>query len=422
MASTPIQGSRNRWRIALSAAILGLCLIASGSSSARATEPQEGTATLLLNAKKAFDAHATEATPATQQFAQDNYWGTRAYPPFFDRALGWAPRTHFYKDLYAIYAGSEQELIDEHPDWVLRDASGEPLFIQYGCSGGVCPQYAADIGNPGWRAHWIADAQAQIDKGYIGIHIDDVNLEMRISNGAEQPVRPIDPRTRAPMTDDDWRRYMAEFVEQVRAAIPGAWISHNPHWWLDHDDPYVRREVDAADAIQLERSFSDPGLTGGGGKFGFETFLSHIDWLHARGKAVLFSSYAMDSAAGREFELAAYFLVQRPGDAIVVDEEDHAYPDDWWAGWEADLGAARTGSREWQGLLRRDFRGGIVLVNQPEAQTRVVRLKRRYRRLDGSLTRRVVLGEREGAVLLERAGRGRRSGSRAGGAGRGRGR
>ncbi len=412
MASTLIQGSPNRWRIALSVAILGLCLAGTSSAPARAAEPVEGRATLLLNAKTAFDAYATEATPATQQFVQDKYWGTRAYPPFFDRALGWATRAHFYKDLYAIYTKSEGDLVDEHPDWVLRDAQGQPLYIQYGCSAGVCPQYAADIGDPGWRAHWIADAQAHMDQGYVGIHIDDVNLEMRVSNGAEEPVRPIDPRTGAPMTDEDWRRYMAEFVEEIRNAIPGAWISHNSHWWLDQDDPYVRREVDAADAIQLERSFSDPGLTGGGGTFGFETFLSHIDWLHGRGKSVLFSSYDMDSVSGREFELAAYFLVQRAGDAIVVDEDDHAYPDDWWTGWDADLGAARGGSREWHGLLRRDFRGGFVLVNQPDAQTRVVKLKRRYRRLDGSLTRRVELGEREGVVLLGRAGHGRRSGSR----------
>ena len=39
-------------------------------------------------------------------------------------------------------------LATQHPDWILKDAAGNKLYIPWGCSGGICPQYAADIGNP----------------------------------------------------------------------------------------------------------------------------------------------------------------------------------------------------------------------------------------------------------------------------------
>jgi Hypothetical glycosyl hydrolase family 15 len=105
----------------------------------------------------------------------------RGYTPYFDQALGWAPPTQFYRDLYAIYnnpAGSQ--LISEHPDWVLRDASGNKLYVQYGCSGGTCPQYAGDIGNPAFRSHWINQAAQGMAKGYRGVF--DVNLGFKVSS------------------------------------------------------------------------------------------------------------------------------------------------------------------------------------------------------------------------------------------------
>ena len=91
-------------------------------------------------------------------------------------------------------------LAKEHPDWILKDASGSRLYIPYNCDGGACTQYAADIGNPGWRRHYIDPAKARIARGYRGIFVDDVNLAFKVSNGTGQLVAPIDPRTGEPMT------------------------------------------------------------------------------------------------------------------------------------------------------------------------------------------------------------------------------
>jgi hypothetical protein len=223
---------------------------------------------------------------------------------------------------------------------------------------------------------------------------------MKVSNGAGEFVRPMDPRTGAPMTDANWRRYVAEFTEQIRRAFPSAWISHNPLWWVPHDDPFLQRQIAAADAIELERGFSDRGLTYGWGRFGFMTFMKHIKWLHARGKSIILQPQDLDTAKQREFELASYFLVQRGDDAIA--SHDRAYPGNWWNGWSTDLGRARGGVRERNGLLVRRFTRGIAVVNQPGSKARKfkVRKKRGLVRLNGRRARSVRLGEREGVILL----------------------
>lgn len=380
------------------AAMLTVCLcflMLPGLSPAET--PQVGKVTFMLNAKSPFDPFVSNPTEAQKSWMDGKYWRVRAYPPFFDRALGWSPEAHVYKDLYAIYRDHDQSYLTDHPDWYLRDSRGKALYIPYGCSGGSCPQYAADIGNPAWREHWIGEVKAEMAKGYMGVFIDDMNLEMNVGDGAGDQVRPFDPRTGKPMTDADWKRYMVEFVEQVRREVPDAWISHNSAWWQDESDPFVKREVQAADAIELERGFSDPGLTPGGGKFGFESFLDHIDWLHSLGKSVILEPYNLDTASKREFEVASYFLVQQGEDALASD--DRSYPDNWWSGWSTDIGAAKGKRYAWNGLLRRDFAGGFVLVNQPGAPARSATLGGTYTTLAGEKVSSVNLAGGQGVVL-----------------------
>ena len=63
------------------------------------------------------------------------------------------------------------------------------------------------------------------------------------------------------------------------------------------------RELRAADQIQFERGFGDPGLVSGSGKFGFDRLLDQIDWLHGEGIGAIFQPYDLDEADA-EFELA----------------------------------------------------------------------------------------------------------------------
>jgi len=327
---------------------------------------------------------------------RDHYWRMLAYSPYFDARLSWFPDAWAYKDLYAIYADSG--VASAHPDWVLRDPSGAPLYIPFDCHGGSCPQYAADVGNAAFRSQWIAEARATLARGYRGLFVDDVNLTLtRVSEGRGTPVVPRDPRTGAPMTETAWRGYMATFLEQIRTAFPTIEIGHNALWSLGHADPAIQRAVQAADWIVIERGVNDDGIRGGSGTFGFDILLAHIDWIHQRGKAVVFDALAR-SRRDREYGLAAYFLVGGGNDAL--GNPKGGTPDRrWWPAYDGALGAPLGARYVWRGVLRRDFERGIVLVNPPDARTTTLFLDGAYRNWQGRPRRVLALRPASGTVL-----------------------
>jgi Hypothetical glycosyl hydrolase family 15 len=399
------------WAIGVTAVLiagaLGAAFVVLGDDDEGGGNESVGQVRFLRSATTAFDPHliAAEEDPALQRFWDAHYWRLRGFAPFYDRhtfdgSPPWSPPpTHLYKDLYAIYNnGAGRKLIAQHPDWVLRDAEGSPLFIPFECSRGSCPQYAGDVGSPAFRAHWIAGARRALSEGYAGIHIDDVNLAMRVSDGTGDAVRPIDTRTGRPMTDADWRRYVAEFTEQVRAEFPKAEVVHNAIWFVNRELPEVARAAAAADYVELERGATDPGISPGDGEFGFENFLQHIDWLHDRRVGVILEPYGLDEER-RQFELAVYFLTGDGNDAIASSFE--ADPDNWWPGWEADLGAPEGEREIWNGLLRREFADGLVLVNPPGSPVRDVTLEGEYQDLDGEPVTSLSLEAPAGIVLRE---------------------
>jgi hypothetical protein len=283
---------------------------------------------------------------------------------------------------------------------VLRDPGGNLLYIPWGCSGGSCPQYAGDFGNPAFREHWIAEARATLDRGYIGLWVDDVNLAWRVSDGEGNTVTPVDPRTGALMTLADWRRYLAEFMEAIRAAFPAAEIAHNAIWYAGAvDDPYVRRQIRAADYFNLERGATDDGLVGGDGTYGFETWLAFVDSVHALGAAVVMMDYGSELSE-REYGLAAWLLASAGRDLMSSNQLAWTAPDRWWSGYELDLGAASAPRHAWNDVLRRDFECGIVLLNQPDRPARTLALDRTYTTLDGAQVSQVVLQARTASILL----------------------
>jgi hypothetical protein len=345
-------------------------------------------------ADSSFDAYTRSPSLTQQTWMRNHFWRMRTYTPYFDTRLSWYGNAWFYKDLYAIYVG--ESAAAQHPEWILRDTLGSPLYIPYACSGGRCPQYAGDIGSPTFRARWIEQARGVLARGYRGLFVDDVNMRLQVSDGYGNLVAPVDPRTGRPMSLADWRRYTAEFAEEIRAAFPGVEIVHNQVWFFaPWTDLSVLRAVFAADFIEFERGITDTGIRGGGGQFGFETFLTYIDVFQWLGKGVVLDQ---DAGWGREYALATYFLVSTGMDGF--GSRLNATLADWWSGYDVDLGAAETGRYRWQGLFRRDFAGGIVLVNQPDQPTITVDLDRPYRGLDGVWRSTVSLDAASGVVLL----------------------
>src|ERR1700704_4866369 len=181
---------------------------------------EQGMVHFLGGSNQAFDRFTSGLDPSYGAFLRRHMWRMVVYSPYFDDKTRWYPNGWAYTDAYAIYR--ESALASQHPEWILRDQAGRPLFIPFACSRGGCPQYAADISNPAFRRQWIDRARASMAHGYRGLFIDDVNMAMRVGDGEERPVGPIDGATGRPMRDGAWRGYMAQFMEEVRAATSAA--------------------------------------------------------------------------------------------------------------------------------------------------------------------------------------------------------
>ncbi len=372
------------------------------SLSATAQAGGIGTVRFVKEAKAEFDPYTKSPSSTQAAWMREHFWRQKTYAPYFDARTAWYPNAWTYKDLYAIYVDGRGEVKpDQHDDWILKDAQGKRLYIPYNCHDGSCSQYAGDIGNPAFRAQWIEVALATLRHGYKGLFVDDVNMEFRVSDGQGQEIAPIDPRTGKAMTFADWRRYTAEFVEEITAAVraldPAIEIAHNPIWFSGHTDPYVRRALLAADTINLERGINDDKQPGSG-RYAFSTFMQHIDWLHEHGKGVVLDSYT-DTQEGAEYNLAAYFLVATERDGVRTDYRH--VPDDWWSAYDVDLGGPK-GPRYTtpEGLVRRDFTDGYVLVNPPGQPTRTLTLPAGTAAADGTPRASVTLPASSGRVLV----------------------
>ncbi|HWI08769.1 MAG TPA: hypothetical protein VNT54_14795, partial [Solirubrobacteraceae bacterium] len=158
---------------------------------------------------------------------------------------------------------------------------------------------------------------------------------------------------------------------------------------------YVRRAIEAATHIEIERGVIDTGIVGGTGTYGYETVLAWAEYAHSRGKGVVWDA---QSTWGREYQLATYFLLSNGLDGLA--HPDGSDPNNWWSGYDVDLGQPLGQRYSSNGVFRRDFQNGIVLVNQPGQTTKTLRLGRKHKNLAGSTVTSVTLPAREGAVLL----------------------
>ncbi|MDH3424249.1 MAG: putative glycoside hydrolase, partial [Gemmatimonadota bacterium] len=359
--------------------VMAIGVMTSGNTIDAAGSPPpapqtDGSVKFFVDASTSFDDWTRSPTPEQRAWMREHYFRMQTYSSYFGPRVEWYPNAWVYKDSYAIYPDSEVRRT--RPEWILRDADGNELYIPFGCSGGTCPQFAADIGNPEFRGWWIDALRETLADGYLGVWVDDVNMAWRVSDGDGERATPVDPRTGAGMTLSDWRRYFAEFMEEIRAEFPDIEIAHNVIWYAQPaDDPFIQRQLRAADFINLERGATDSGIRGGGGTYGYETLLGFIDRAHEMGNHVILDDDDSTTDTEWMYELATYFLVKAGDDMIGADaDRSRMNPNSFWEGYEIDLGDALGGRYEIGGLLRRDYRCGVVLLNQPDRRTRTVDL------------------------------------------------
>lgn len=304
---------------------------------------------------------ASAQNTAHHQAWLDNYdhvlayggWGTQYVTPWYKRAFD-------YIDSYAIYTNSVGTL----DPLILRDSAGNRVYIDWRDADGSLRQYAADVGNQGWRDEILRRCKDAVAKGYQGIYFDDVNLMFRFSNGTTTTT-PIDPRTKALLTLDNWKRYFVEFLEFIRAQLPGVPIAHNSIWFSgpNHDgaDTWSQRQFKAANLICYERGFNDGGIGTGTGEWSADRYMKHMDNVHAAGANVWMLSYD-SSAQGAKFNLGATLLVSKGGD--MNTSRYQVVPPNIAALYKTDLGGAKGPRYSGGGnIVKRDFDKGTVSVD-----------------------------------------------------------
>lgn len=349
-----------------------------------------------------FDPYVTNTTQAQRDWLNAKFWRMEVFSTFFDSRTSWYPNGWVYSDAYAIYTGGDAIARDQY---ILRDTAGNRLYIPWGCEqDGGCPQHAADITSPAFRASWIDSLKTTLAKGYRGAWIDDVNLDFRLSDvTGNTNVSAYSPSLGRVITEEDWRKAMATFMEEVRAAVPAdKEILHNSIWYAGRDSagtyfPEVDRQIKAADYINVERGVNDGGLTGGTWIWSLRTLHSYMDKVHGHGKGVVIDAFD-GSVTGREYSLANYLLISNGRDGVG---EMSQRPDNWWSGWETNLGQPTSARTTWNDLIRRDFADGMVLVNEPQAPSRTVTLPTPMKNSAGQTVSQVTLGAAQGAVLTK---------------------
>lgn len=348
-----------------------------------------------------WDPYTSSGVPGMRAMIRASVTGIGTFTPYFDLKLSWYPRATLYVNSYAIYTDSP--LATLHPEWILRDSTGNKLYIPWGCANGTCPQYAGDIANPAYRKYQIdwmnglLAGNATTPYGYAGLWVDDVNLNMAVSDGTGTKTVPVDSQTGSPMTTVNWNLYFAKYTESIKAAVtPTTTITHNALWFVAAPpDPSVRRELASADFVHIERGFGDSGLTGGTGPWSLFALMNYIDYVHSIGTAVEIGDYYL---VDQMYSLACYFLVQNGWDTWGISEQT---PGNWPLKlYTLNLGAASGPRRKTpSGVFRRDFAHGVALVNEPGAPVRIVALPAGALDPNGTPAKLVILGPKQGAVF-----------------------
>ena len=308
-----------------------------------------------------YDACAKVCTtpPQYASFISSKFDLSEGYDSYYQQnndALSWNPKSVFYDDSYAIYPGSEQAnwILQYHSDWVLHNAAGKILYINYACSGGTCSQYAGNIANKAFVNYWLTGcgtgnrqtegsvanncdpggsngAEGTMAEGFKGVMMDDFNIDIDDTDGTTLDsygnlanIAPLDTNTNTTMTADQWSQAWATFGQTVRAAFPSAIIIHNTPWTDGTNGTLFsciiisascsnsnQPDLSAFDAIVKSANFImreggavDGGLlsgfnnsSGNDWQFSYDTLQRYVDYIHNLGTNVIWLSYGTNRAS-----------------------------------------------------------------------------------------------------------------------------
>ncbi len=261
----------------------------------------------------------------------------------------------------------------EHPDWFMKDASGNTIWLDYYGDGDRW--YFMDYGNTDWQAYWATQAISQAqDFGADGVFADDLycqrygslDIDLMAPYGTDDAVFQAGARAWLAATYADLN---AESLLLVPNLVEHEWYEDLWADWLTISsglmhEHYMHAGDDATtgytsfeDGIWYARFVQEVSDSETAGKYSI--FLGDVDdWTSTSDTQYLAAMYCYASYLLGAGELALFSV----------------NPQDLWPeAYDWDLGAPATAEIDLGGgLHQRYFTAGRVLVNSSNTDTRVI--------------------------------------------------
>ena len=287
-----------------------------------------------------------------------------------------------------------------HPDWFLTDGSGARLNSNY------FPQaWVMDVGNPGYQAQWLSNVWSDVRSGgWDGVFMDDTNTDMSWHLGSKTVAKYP--------TASAWREATRSMLATVGPALISSGFLAIPNiaapWSPNYD-----AQATWSDWIQFTSGATQEHYS----KWGSDSsgWLAGNDWTYQQrfqtltenaGKIFLGLTYGPRAdVRTMTWARANFLLFDEPanGGALVYEFSDPEAQDPYAPEWTSDVGTPLGQRFQVGSAWRRNFTGGIVLVN-PTTSLVTVALEQQYLRDDGSSTTSVTLGPTSGAILRSSSG------------------
>ena len=235
-------------------------------------------------------------------------------------------------------------------------------------------KFLMNVSEPGFQTYWRDSIAEQVRAGeYDGVFLDSASpalLQWEARAPLDSRLLGAGVRTNAfpELGGKSWTSAWQEWIGQLDRSLAAQGIPLIPNagafatTW-DNTDYSLTAGV-------FSEGFCDPGLTTDDWKAAVNQTLSLV----AVNKIVILQNYLSSPAdlAKRRYLLASYLLLKGNRTYLVY----FASRLDWYPEWDLDLGpaqgtAATVDDLRWNGVYRRDFSKGVVLVNPTTRPVRV---------------------------------------------------
>jgi len=297
---------------------------------------------------------------------------------------------------------------DAYPDaWYARDADGSKIrSVAFG-------NWLMDVTGPGWSRERAATCERLLaGAAYEGCMLDVLGTAPLLPGYATGI--PIDERTNEAWRATDWLEATSNIAGTVERLVRPATVVGNG---LGNG----KRFFDAAVPSSVLMDGIDGGIAESwlrSPREELDSFPSVTDWkldvemlssAGGDGKSVLVLTKAWPGGTRQEkdrwheYALATFLLGMQGNAYFHFSYSPRADPLRWHPWWDLDIGRSVESYRIVDGVYRRRFTRGLVVVN-PSGDTRTVGLDGDYVDLRGTSLRSATLSPRSGLVLLRAPG------------------